>query len=125
MSFFTSVPPGDSAVDRQPALPWPIGGVAYTAMDLGPLGGGGLWLLLGLLKGSFGLILLGLLLGPGLFFGTAWVFDHYVDFWIAKRRARLGQGLPFVFINTAAFAWGILLGALPIFTPLIIVLIRK
>ena len=104
-------------------MPWPIDGLAYTAMFMGPLTGG---LVSGLITGSFVGILLGSLLGAGLSFGNAWVFDHYVEFWIAKRRARLGQGLPFVFINIAAFAWSILLSALAVFTPLfIIVLIRK
>ena len=127
MPFFQTK---DSAVSKVPAFPWPIHGLAYTVMFMGPLCAGLLSALLsGFLAGSFVGILLGSLLGAGLSFGNAWVFDHYVEFWIAKRHARLGQGLPFVFINIAAFAWSILLCALAGFAPLFMIeylaLIRK
>ncbi len=62
----------------------------------------------------------GLLIGIGVAFLNAWVFDRFINPLISKFQCTLVSRARRVIINIAAFAWAFVLSGLAMLAPLII-----
>jgi|SRR5579862_596200 len=110
MPFFRSAP------DRDRNLPWPIHGLAYVALFMGPISAG---LTGGLLAGCWGIIA-GLLLGIGISLLNALLMDKFLEPLIARHQKHLYRGIAYAFVNIIAFAWAFALSGLAMCAPFLI-----
>jgi hypothetical protein len=110
-------PLDQTAPNAGPDLPWPIDGLAYVAAFLGPMSAG---LMIGALTLDWRAFAIGLPMGIAIAFLNAWLSDKFVDPCIANFQRSLQKGMPWVLANIAAFAWGIILCALSMLSPVVI-----
>lgn len=106
-----------TAPNADPNLPWPIHGLAYVSMFMGPLAAGPL---VGMLARDWRAFAIGLLLGIAITFLHAWLSDRFLDPSIARFQRFLLKRLPCGLVNIVAFAWAIALSAVSVLSPVAI-----
>ena len=93
---------------------WPISGQVYVAMFMGPISGG---LFGGIFAPHFGAMGIGLVVGLGVSFINALLFDRFVDSWVARNRKVFQRGMTSLLANVAGFSWAVLLSAVAMLAP--------
>jgi hypothetical protein len=112
MPFFR--PLSETAPDFDRNLPWPIDGLAYVALFIGPISAGPL---VGMLTSHWGAAGVGLLLGIGISFLNGWLTDRFLEPWIARNQTYFQRGIPRVLANIAAFVWAFILSGVSMLAP--------
>jgi hypothetical protein len=94
---------------------WPVEGLAYVAMWMGPLFAGPIFCGQMCRAGGWSVLfslLVGLAVGAAIMFGNGWMMHRIVEPWLEKHQARLLKKPAVIFVNIAAFVWAILITAL-------------
>jgi len=105
------------ASEHDPNLQWPIDGLAYLVLFMGPLSAGPI---AGVLFGDWRAILIGLFGGIGITFLEVWLTAKLLEPLVAKYQNSLEKGMPKILANVAAFAWAIALTALSMMVPVLV-----
>jgi len=102
MPFFRSL--DETAPAHDPDLPWPLSGMAYMIMFMGPLPGAfGAGLMV---AGKVGFAI-GFFIGMGITAANGLLFDCYVDSALVSLQAAARRPIARVLINIAGFLWAI------------------
>ncbi len=115
MPFFRPLSETAPGYDRN--LPWPIGGLAYVAVFMGPISAG---LFAGVVVRHWVAAAVGLLLGMGISLLNALLMDRFLEPRIAKHQRQLYRGMARVCLNVIAFAWALALSGLAMLAPLVL-----
>ncbi len=106
MPFFRSL--DKTAPAHDPDLPWPLNGMAYMIMFMGPLPGAfGAGLMV---AGKVGFAI-GFFIGMGITAANCLLFDCYVDSAMVSLQVVARRPIARVLINIAGFLWAIALCA--------------
>ena len=106
MPFFRSL--DGTAPAHDPDLPWPLNGMAYMIMFMGPLPsafGAGL-----MVAGKVGFAI-GFFIGMGITAANCLLFDFYIDSAMVSLQVAARRPIARVLINVAGFLWAIALCA--------------
>ena len=115
MPFFRPLSKTAPAFDRN--LPWPINGLAYVALFMGPMSAGFFG---GMHTPHWGAAGVGLLLGVGISFLNGWLSDRFLDPWIGRNQRYFRPCILRVLTNIAAFAWAFLLSGISMLAPFVL-----
>ena len=112
MPFFRPLSKTAPGYDRN--LRWPISGLAYVAVFMGPISGGFFGRLL---VPHLGGVMTGLWEGIGLAILSGWLNDRYLDPLIARNQRLFLRAAPRILAHIAAFAWALLISAVAMLAP--------
>ena len=115
MPFFRPV--SETAPDHDGSLPWPVGGLAYVAMFMGPMSAGPF---AGVVGRHWAAAVVGLLLGIGISLLNGLLMDRFLEPCIAKNQKHIYRGVARVFVNIIAFAWAFALSGLAMLAPFVL-----
>ena len=106
MPFFRSL--DETAPAHDPDLPWPLYGMAYVIMFMGPLPGA---ISVGLMVAGKAGFAIGFFIGMGITAANCLLFDFYVDSAMVSLQVVARRPIARVLINIAGFLWAIALCA--------------
>lgn len=115
MPFFRPLSETAPGYDRN--LPWPIAGLAYVAVFMGPMSAG---VFAGVVTRHWLAAVVGLLVGVGISLLNGLLMDRILEPCIAKNQKHLHRGMARVFVNIIAFAWAFALSGLSMLAPFVL-----